>query len=86
MAGIVSWLGSNWIVVLALSAYIAANVLPRPSGGESKGVVRLFWVTLDLICFLTANALPGKLKMPLLAYSPAAVSPPAPPGENGSAT
>lgn len=65
MSAFLVWLQANWMLVVAVVAYVLANVLPRPTGQEQSGARAILWRLLDFICVLTANRLPGSLKAPL---------------------
>lgn len=65
-----AWIYANPVVVLAIVAWVVANVAqrPLPSETQSRGT-RLFWLVVDRISVLTAEKVPGKLKW-LMAPSP----------------
>lgn len=62
-----AWLAENWIVVVFVVSYLTLSVVPRPTGADSSGWKRVVWTLADRICFLSAGAMPGKLKLPLAA-------------------
>lgn len=61
----IAWLSEHWFTVLSVSVYLIANVVPRPTGRDLTGPVKLFWEIIDRLCFFTAHGLPGKVKLPM---------------------
>jgi hypothetical protein len=75
------WIQANPWTAVAISAYIIANLAPRPHPEDLTGWQRTFWSVIDGLCLLTAARVPGRVKW-LLANSPALSSPvPEPAGE-----
>jgi hypothetical protein len=73
LAHLWAWLYLHWLVVLAVVAYVVANVAPRPHPEALVGWRKIFWTVIDRTCVLTAAALPGVLKAPGTASPPLVV-------------
>lgn len=76
-----SWLAwgmANPLIVLAVVVWIVANVMVRPHPDAMVGWKKIFWTAVDRVSILTADKLPGVLKLPLVASPPPAPPVPAP--------
>lgn len=61
----IAWLSEHWFTVLSVTVYLIANVVPRPTGHDLTGPVKVFWEIIDRLCFFTAHGLPGNVKLPM---------------------
>jgi hypothetical protein len=74
------WLSQAWaweqahqtqiITVISTVAYLYANVASRPDHAQMTGWKAKWWKTVDLLCFLTREKVPGRFKG-LFTSSPA---------------
>jgi hypothetical protein len=63
------WVQANPWTLVAVVAYLIVNIAPRPHPDQSVGWKATLWLVLDRICVLTADRVPGKLKL-IFAASP----------------
>jgi hypothetical protein len=68
-----AWLYTHWAVVLAVTAWMAANVAPRPHPEALVGWRKIFWTLIDRVCVLSAASLPGVFKFPGASSPPLVV-------------
>lgn len=66
----IEWMKVNPWVTTAIVVYVIANLAPRPDPKTLTGGHKVLWQIIDRLCLLTADKLPGTLKM-LLLDSPA---------------
>jgi len=69
-----TWVMHHPLTSIAVAVWLIANFAPRPHPEQSTGWRKTFWQIVDRLCVLTADALPGRLKMPLID-SPAKKAP-----------
>ena len=63
LSGLAAWIQANPIIVALFVLGAVANLAPRPHPENNTGAVRVFWLLIDRLCFLTAQAVPGRFKM-----------------------
>lgn len=63
------WVLANPWTVVAIVVYLVVNLAPRPHPEKQTGWKKWFWLVVDRLSVLTADKVPGKLKM-LFAGSP----------------
>jgi hypothetical protein len=63
------WAQANPWTVVAIVVYLVVNLAPRPHPEDSVGWKAKLWMILDRISVLTAERVPGKLKL-IFAASP----------------
>lgn len=62
-----AWGMANPVIVLAVVVWIVANVMVRPHPDQMTGWKKVLWTAVDRVSILTADKLPGALKLPLVA-------------------
>jgi hypothetical protein len=67
---ILDWMKANPWITTAIVVYVIANLAPRPDPSKMTGWQKSFWQIIDRLCVLTADKLPGTVKLLLLDTPP----------------
>ena len=68
---LLAWMYENPITTALVVVYLIANVAQRPHPQEMVGWKKTFWIIIDRLSFLSAAAVPGRLKLIFMASAPA---------------
>lgn len=66
MNEIATWIQANPWTTFAIVVYVIANLAPRPDVSKLTGWRKSFWQIVDRLSILSADKVPGRLKMVLL--------------------